>query len=352
MHNSVDPSDDNSLIGRLLTPRKLGRLVLAPSMRRGQYDSHAIDCPFVFEHEGLFHMVHVGWDGIGYRTGLAVSDDLLDWRKEGLILDRGPTGSATEHNVALTWIVRDNDLFGSGRLKRVKGRFLGTYHAYPLPGYEAGSAVIGLCWSDDLRHWDLEEPCLRCEDGAEWERGGLYKSCIVEHQGAFFMFYNAKNSPRWPWIEQTGAAVSSDLRTWRRLDANPLLTVGPSGAFDDLFASDPGVLRCGDAWAMFYFGNSSDGHARDSVAFSPDLIRWTKSNRVLIDIGADGDIDSRYAHKPSMFYRAGRLYHFYCAVSPALDRAHGGGEGGDAEVENDEVRGISVAMSEGQSAVS
>jgi predicted GH43/DUF377 family glycosyl hydrolase len=86
----------------------------------------------------------------------------------------------TEFNVALTWILRDNDLFGSSSLKKVNGRFLGTYHAYPEAGYEAGPASIGLCWSDDLRHWDLEEPCLYAKDGSEWERGGLYKSCLVE----------------------------------------------------------------------------------------------------------------------------------------------------------------------------
>ena len=32
---------------------------------------------------------------------------------------------------------------------------------------------------------------------------------------------------------------------------------------------------------MFYFGNSSDGHARDSVAFSTDLIHWEQPNYVL-----------------------------------------------------------------------
>ncbi len=325
-----------SLFARLQTPRKHPGLLVAPSYQRGAYDSHAVDCPFVFAHEGRFYMTHIGWDGIGYRTGLAASDDLVHWRKEGVILDRGPAGSVTEFNVALTWIVRENDLFGEGRLKRVDGQFLGTYHAYPRPGYEEGSAAIGLCWSDDLRHWRLEEPCLRCEDGAAWERGGLYKSCIVEHGGTFYLFYNAKNEPRWPWREQTGAAVSTDLKSWRRLAENPVLTVGPSGAFDDLFASDPGVYWCGDAWAMFYFGNCSDGHARDSVAFSTDLVHWQKSGQVLVDVGTEGSIDSRHAHKPSMFFHGGVLYHFYCAVAPAGDVRLG-------EIEHDEIRGITVA---------
>ncbi|HEY3340528.1 MAG TPA: hypothetical protein VGK81_00865, partial [Anaerolineae bacterium] len=175
----------NDLLARLRTPNKQAQLAIAPSYVRGAFDSHAVDCPFVFAYSGRYYMTFVGWDSIGYRTGLATSDDLLHWHKEGLVIDRGGVGSVTEFNVALTWIVRDNDLFGGGALKRVNGRYLGTYHAYPGAGYEEGSAAIGLCWSDDLRHWELEEPCLHCDDpdSGAWERGGLYKSCLVEQGG-------------------------------------------------------------------------------------------------------------------------------------------------------------------------
>ena len=96
------------------TLNKLKKLVLAPSYKKGEYDSHSVDCPFVFKHKGKFYMTFVGWDSKGYRTGLAVSSDLLTWKKKKMIMDRGPKGSVTQYNAALTWIMRDNDLFGSG----------------------------------------------------------------------------------------------------------------------------------------------------------------------------------------------------------------------------------------------
>jgi len=325
-----------SLLSRLRTPRKHGKLVLAPSHTRGAYDSHAVDCPFVFEHGGRFYMVHVGWDSIGYRTGLASSEDLLHWRKEGLILDRGPRGSTTEFSAALTWILRENELFAPAALKPVEGRFVGTYHAYPEAGYEVGPARIGLCRSRDLRRWELEEPFLRSSDGGEWERGGLYKSCLVEHGGTYYMFYNAKNRAEWPWVEQIGVVTSNDLESWRRYPANPVLPVGPKGRFDDTFASEPCVCKCGDVWVMFYFGLSSDGHARDSVAFSRDLIHWEESGEVLVDVGPDGAVDSIHAHKPSVITNDGRVYHYYCAVAPAR------GQAGDLDCR--EIRGIAVAL--------
>lgn len=315
---------DAKLLVRVRTPQKHPELVLAPSYEPGAYDALAIDCPFAFFHEGRYHLVHIGFDGIGYRTGLATSDDLIHWKKEGLILDRGPAGSVTEFNAALTWIVRDNDLYGPGTLKKVQGRYLGTYHAYPKPGYETGAAVIGLCWSDDLRHWLLDPPCLRASDegAGAWERGGLYKSCLVEHDGTFYLFYNAKTSGE-PWKEQTGMAISADLKTWKRFEGNPVVPVGPKGAFDDIFCSDPGVVRVDGAWAMFFYTLGSDGIARDSVAFSDDLRHWRKSGEILIDVGPAGSIDSRYAHKPSVIVKDGKLHHFYCAVSPMPERQVG-----------------------------
>jgi predicted GH43/DUF377 family glycosyl hydrolase len=326
------------MLEKIQTPNKLNRLVIEPSYRKNSFDSHGVDCPFPFFHNGKYYLTYVGFDGVGYRTGLASSADLLTWKKEGLLLDRGPKGSVTEFNIALTGILRDNELFGPGELKKIDGRYVGTYHAYPSPGYEAGPAVIGLCFSHDLHHWQLTDPILRAEDGAAWERGGLYKSWLMEHAGTFYLFYNAKNQPGWPWLEQTGVATSKDLKTWKRFEGNPILKVGPAGDFDDLFASDPCVFRFEDKWVMFYFGNSTDGHARDGVAFSDDLFTWTKSGRILIDIGPSGSIDSRHAHKPGIIAKDGKLFHFYCAVAPNPDKRIG-------DVETAEFRGISLATS-------
>lgn len=325
------------LLARLRTPHKFPELVLKASYRQGEFDALATDCPFLFRHKRRYYMTYVGFDGTGYRTGLASSTDLVRWEKEGLILDRGPAGSVTEFNAALTWILRDPDLFGEGTLEKIDDRYLGTYHAYPQAGYETGPAAIGLCWSSDFRKWRIKDPFLRASDpdAGTWERGGLYKSCLLRHEGTYYLFYNAKTEGA-PWIEQTGLATSKDLKSWKRHEANPVIPVGPKGAFDDVFCSDPYVLRCGGTWVMFYYTLSSDGRARDTVAFSDDLLHWRKSNEILIDVGAPGSIDAQYAHKPGIFAQDGNLYHFYCAVSPAKEKKMG-------DVEVHEIRGIALA---------
>lgn len=314
----------------LRTPFKYGRLVLSCSGSPTDFDSRSVDCPFVFRHRDRYYMTFVGFDGIGYQTGLASSTDLVTWRKEGCILRRDPNSPVAKHNLALNWILRENDVRSSGRIKKVRGRYLGAYHAYPNPGYEQGPAVIGLCWSADLFHWTLDPPCLRPQEGAAWERGGLYKPCILEHAGRHYIFYNAKNDAPRRWREQTGVASSGDLKTWTRYERNPVVANGPAGSPDERFASDPCVLRDGRQWAIFYYGLDAKGVARDLLAVGPDLFHATKCSEILIDVGPEGSVDSLYAHKPSVVFHGGILYHFYCAV------ARRGGR---------EIRGISVARS-------
>jgi predicted GH43/DUF377 family glycosyl hydrolase len=327
-----------TLLPRVRTPHKAGKLLITPSYRRGDFDSHAVDCPFLFSHAGAYAMTYVGWDSTGYRTGLARSADLLTWEKQGMVIDRGPRGSVTEYNAALTSILRENDLYSPGALRQVGGQYLGTYHAYPNPGYEAGPAVIGLCYSPDLRQWEMGPPILQPDPACAWEAGGLYKSWLVEHNGTYYIFYNAKNQTDGAWKEQTGVALSTDLTHWERLSANPILRNGPSGAFDDVFASDPCVLRLDDAWVMFYFGLCSDGHARDGCAFSTNLLHWEKSNQILVDVGLAGEIDAVHAHKAGLIARGQQLYHFYCAVAPLP-----GGRSGD--IVHSESRGITTSWS-------
>jgi predicted GH43/DUF377 family glycosyl hydrolase len=312
------------------TPYKIGSLVVTASSQEGEFDRVSVDCPFVFHRQRLFYMTYVAFDGIGYQTGLASSEDLVHWEKRGCILRRDPDSAITRYNIALNWILRENDLYSTGELTHVDSRYVGVYHAYPNSGYEQGAAVIGLCRSSDLSHWELEGPCLRAEDGAEWERGGLYKPCLVKNGSTYYLFYNAKNQTEARWHEQTGVATSSDLKSWKRYAGNPILRNGPPGSPDSRFASDPCVLKNGKLWALYYFGLDDRGVARDLVATSEDLLHATKRSQVVIDVGPPGSVDSSYAHKPSLVAHKGDLYHFYCAVSRINGR---------------EVRGISVARS-------
>lgn len=298
---------------------KYGKPVVAPSGVSGTYNSVAVDCPFVFYHAGKTRMLHIGFNGKGYQTALSSSDDPISgFTLDGVVLRAGEGGGWDSKNAAGVWILSETDVNAPRTLKKYRGKYWMLYHAYPGEGYEVGPARMGLAWceDDDLLRWTrLPEPVFIPEDGADWEKGGLYKGCIVPFKDRFYMFYNAKNipSPGKPWTEQTGVAVSDDLLSWKRYEKNPVLKVSPDFV-DSRFVSDPCVCRDGDDWLMFYFG--FDGKkAVDMLAYGNDPYAWTKAG-LLIDTGAPGELDSVYAHKPSVYAFGGVLYHYYCACAP------------------------------------
>ena len=69
---------------RFETPYHYPRPVLHGSGNPGSFDEKAVDIPFVFWHLGKYYMVYSGFDGIGYRSALAVSEDLVNSGVPGL----------------------------------------------------------------------------------------------------------------------------------------------------------------------------------------------------------------------------------------------------------------------------
>jgi len=309
MLSSMNPD----LLKAVRTPHKYPEPLVRASYQAGDYDSNAVDAPFLFWHDGRYRMLINCFDGTGYRTGLASSDDLINWDRDGLVHDRGMAGSDTEFNVGIVTVLRDNELYGRGDAKLVNGELIGVWHGYPELGQEQGRGYFGICRGKGLQDWRLEPACLRAEDGEPWEQGGLYKPCIVEHEGRYYIFYNAKENLDWPWVEQIGVIWSDDLVNWTRCAGNPIVPAGGPGSPDEIFAADPCILRHGDRWVMFYYGLAADKHARELVAFSDDLIHWEKSDEVLIDVGPKGSLDDQYAHKPGVIARDCVLYHYYGA---------------------------------------
>jgi hypothetical protein len=103
-------------------------------------------------------------------------------------------------------------------------------------------------------------------------------------------------------------------------------------ARDSRFASNPYVVTYRNQYAMFYFGFGYErpGRACEMLAIGDDPFHFRKVPEVLIDTGPAGSIDETFAHKPSVIFRKGMLYHFYCAVAGKYPN---------------EVRGIAVARS-------
>jgi len=297
------------------TPHKVGVVIPAGP-------GELLDCPNVFRHGGRWYMMFVAnKDMVGYETHLAVSDDLLTWKRLGVILPfakQGWDAWQADGGLAL-YDTRWDD--ATHELGTHEGNYWLSYLGGALQGYETDPLSIGLAHTDDpsvAKEWIrlAENPVLSPaqSDTRDFEHATLYKSAIVRDEartlGApFVMAYNGKAPPYGQ--ESIGLAISDDLRTWRRYGHGPV--VSNVGAQPWSISGDPQLAKIGDVWVMFYFGAFWKPGAFDTFAASYDLVHWTKWDGPHL-VEPSEPYDKKYAHKPWVLKHEGVVYHFYCAV--------------------------------------
>ena len=277
------------------------------------------DCPCVFQLPGQpnhWYMSFIAFDGNGYKSFIAESDDLLHWTNMRLAIGFGKEGEFDHGGRVIgAFLYESYDIKAPRVLKKREGKFWSLFGAYPKQGgYEMRPGYEGIASSDDGLEWTRaqDSPTLSVYDSdcKDWERSCIYQPWLLESNGRFYDFYNAANGG----TEQTGLAFSDDLLKWQRHAANPVVPVR-AGGYDEQFASDPKVYRDGDHWTMFYFGVGKNG-AHIMAAFSRDLLHWTADPEPLYKAsGNPSGLDAQYAHKTSIVYnpRNDTYYLYYCA---------------------------------------
>jgi predicted GH43/DUF377 family glycosyl hydrolase len=287
---------------------------------KGYEDVHMTDVPTVFQLPGdrRWYMTFIGFDGKGYQSFVAQSDDLIHWTNLRLAMGYGPKGSFDHGGVVLGAFLYESYGIEAPRiLKKHKGRYWSLYGAYPRQGgYELRPGYEGVAWSDDGFTWRRakDEPILSVHqpDCGAWEKDCIYQPWLVEHKGTYCNFYNAARGG----IEQMGLALSKDILEWSRYRHNPVIRNGPKGSYNERFCSDGKVFRDRDYWVMFFFGVGRGG-AHIMTAFSRDLFHWTVDSEPLYKSGGNpSGLDSKYAHKISLVWNHENetYYMFYNAV--------------------------------------
>lgn len=291
----------------------------------GYENFYNADVPCIYQlPESLdrWYMSFIAFDGNGYNSFVAESDDLIHWENARLAMGFGKEGEFDYGGrVTGAYLYESYDIMAPRILKRQDGRFWTLFGCYPKqggyeidPGYEGiASSVNGLIWQ---RAKDSPVLSVYDSDVGEWEKDCIYQPWLLEHNGIFYNFYNAKKMPE--WIEQIGIATSSNLLDWKRFEGNPVIRVRP-GHHDENFLGDGKVYWDDDHWVMFYVGVSNNRtRAHIMIAFSYDLLHWTSHPDPLYVAGGHPDgLDEMYAHKISLVYNSlnSTFYLYYCACN-------------------------------------
>ena len=331
--STVSPERMKAIYEEVKTPHKVG-MALEPE------EGEMLDNPMVFRHGRAWYMMFIRFDGKGYETHLAKSDDLKKWTRLGRIFSRGEKG-AWDAAQADGWpMLVDTSWEGSNQLNTFGGKYWMMYLGGAADGYETDPLSTGVAWTDDpsaVREWTRYEgnPVMRPSDpdARDFERKTIYKHFTVDDPsrscgGRFVNFYNAKSPSS--GREAIGMAVSDDMLHWRRVGDGPVIDNGDPS--QHVISGDPMTRRIGDVWVMFYFGwkwKEGVKGAFDTFACSYDLKHWTKWDGEPLVKPSEG-YDGAHAHKPWVLKHDGVVYHWYCAVRKQNGR---------------EVRGIALATS-------
>ncbi|HLO82966.1 MAG TPA: hypothetical protein VK166_18515 [Chitinophagaceae bacterium] len=278
-----------------------------------------IDSPSIFWWKKKWCMTYIVFDGRGYETWLAESNDLINWTSKGRIMSF--TDSGWDANQKAGYMSLLNIKWG-GNYKPYpfKGKYWMSYLGGSVQGYEAGKLGVGIASTDDpgeVKEWNrYPRPVLAANDAdANWyDKGTIFKSYVIRDREKFtgrkfLMYYNAAGDTA--RYESIGMAVSDDMENWKRYGSHPLISRYKKGTI----CGDAQITRIGNVYVMFYFGAfwNGDAHAYDRFACSYDLIHWTDWDGEDL-VKPSEPYDSSYAHKPFVIKWKGVVYHFYNAV--------------------------------------
>lgn len=318
---AISQQQMQQLYDEIKTPYKYG-LVLTPPNNSLKFDS-----PTVFRKGRKWYMTYIIFDGRGYETWLAKSNDLLHWETLGRLMSFTDSTHWDNNQKAGYNALYDTKWGGNYRLSKFNGRYWMSYIGGATKGYEAGKLSIGMAYTTGdpakAHEWRRQPTPLftsKDPDVRWWENRKLFKSTIIEDPQRltghrFVMYYNANgdtavNNAKTRSYERIGMAVSDDMLTWQRFGKEPVMqhSMGITG--------DAVLQKINDTWVMFYFGAFWQGRkdAFDRFAASKDLIHWTDWTGPDL-ISPSEPYDNQYAHKPFMIKYKGIVYHFYCATN-------------------------------------
>ena len=222
----------------------------------GDWDSSDVLNPSVVRKENQYDNFYSGFDGKSWHTGLAVSSDGVHWRKQGRVLSPQPESWEGAYIAA------------NGSALTTGSEFFYWYQAGPRDQPE-----IGLAQSSDGKVWRKQPaPVLETGPRGSWDERGVADPYVLRGGDFYYLYYLGQDRAR---RQRLGVARSRDGVRWEKLRANPILEIGPDGAFDENLG-EPAVWQSHGRYWMLYTGRDHTENRRLGLARSMDGVTWEK----------------------------------------------------------------------------
>ena len=225
-----------------------------PVLTRGNWDSVDALNPSVIAHQGQLWNYYSGFDGKGWHTGLAISQDGFSWQRMGKVLS-AESGYIAANGAA---IVQGSEIF---------------YY------YQTGdTARIALARSMDGRNFRRESLVLDLGPYGSWDERGVADPYVIRQNNRLYLYYTGMDRAR---RQRLGVAVSDDGTVWYKLRDNPILELGEYGTPDARGLGEPAVWSGYGSYWMLYTGRDRGERRRLLLARSSDGVQWQKQPLVI-----------------------------------------------------------------------
>ena len=180
-----------------------------------------------------------------------------------------------------------------------------------------GSAVAQTDWVIDP-----VEPVLGPGAPGAWDARTRYPLTVILVDGTYHLYFNGQAQGASGLGENDiGHATSVDGVNWETDPANPVLTRGAAGEWDEGALWGASVVHDGAGFHRWYTGGEIDlDVGRGGYATSADGWEWHEQG-LAVGRGPEGAYDDRAVFTPEIFVHEGRYYLVYqCVKAPYVVR--------------------------------
>ena len=244
-------------------PLKIETVYPTPRLTRGtagSWDSVDLLNPSVIRYKGQLYNYYSGFDGKVWRTGVALSDDGINWEKYG----NNPVLSPSPGDWDVSYIAANGSaVFWNGKI------------FYFYQGVDRhGTTNIGLALSEDgFTFKKLPQPVLAPGPNHTWDSADVGDPYVITKGGILYMYYLGQNDKL---VQRLGVARSEDGIRWEKLISNPVLDVGAVGTFDENGLGEPSVAHVPPYFYLIYTGRDASENRNIGYAISTDGVNWKK----------------------------------------------------------------------------
>ncbi|MFA5863192.1 MAG: hypothetical protein WC975_00740 [Phycisphaerae bacterium] len=288
------------------------------------WDGDMVYTPHIIKERDYYRMYHTARDRQGrWAIATATSTDLFHWIKHPTPLLS--SGADWDKQIDFPWPIKvDNMYYLFYEAKKSM--------AEPSPQDPAAPVAMtirhmftrttGMAKSKDGIHFQKHpEPVIGPDPKGTWDHNGICASRVYRFDRDFCMFYAGSDGKK----ARSGLAFSDDLIHWRRYEKNPVIDVGPVGAWDSVTTLFGSVLKLDDGYLGAYEGE--DGKRMQlGLAYSSDLKHWTRfDGNPIVKAETEYDQSGDFVCAPHLILHEGSLFLLYTHNFPF--------EGGNARIE-------------------